>query len=68
MINKEGLKTALLLIKNRQSLIAKDLEALINVKKLLGDGAIPSKYTTLVDIKCELTLLYCEISDLMDDD
>ena len=63
---EEGLKTAILLIKNRKALIKKDLDTLTKAKKLLGDDAITAKYITLVDITCELTLLIGEIDELMD--
>ena len=65
MSNKEGLKTAMLLIDNRKAEIKKDLEVLNKAKKLLGEDAITSKYVTLVDVMCELTSLKGELVDLL---
>ena len=65
MSNKEGLKTAMLLIDNRKAEIKKDLEVLNKAKKLLGEDAITSKYITLVDVMCELTSLKGELVDLL---
>ena len=65
MSNKEGLKTAMLLIDNRKAEIKKDLDVLNKAKKLLGEDAITNKYVTLVDVMCELTMLKGELVDLL---
>ncbi len=65
MSNKEGLKTAILLIDNRKAEIKKDLEILNKAKKLLGDDAVTIKYANLVDISCELTILKGDMVDLL---
>jgi len=63
--NKEGLKTAMLLIDNRRADIKHDLSILNQASKLIGKEAITNKYVNLVDTLTELTALKGELVDLL---
>lgn len=63
--NTEGLKTAILIVENKRSLIKKDIDTLDNAKRLIGDKAVSRKKESLVDTLCELTILKSELGDLL---
>ena len=63
--NKEGLKTAILLIDNRRAIIKKDLQTLADASKLIGKEAITNKFVNLTDTLMELAILKGELVDLL---
>ena len=63
--NKEGLKTAMLIIENRRAEIKIDMAILDDAKKLLGVDAVRVKKESLVDSLCELTLIKGQLVDLL---
>lgn len=65
MSNKEGLKTAMLLIDSRRADIKHDLNILNQASKLIGKEAITDKYVNLVDTLTELTALKGDLVDLL---